>query len=210
MKNNKSKPQRQKEYGRGNNRNQKTKKINKNNLIKRNNKNNKINNLDKKETVNIIDEGILFEKSKNILEKNNRIYLLNLKVGAIKDNKKVYAVIFKKKENVSHSHCIEATRVIQSVIKSEGEDEGDYTITVSSAGFRWKIEDRFELFEDMMIKIKYKNGDKIITESGILKEAKENYIIVDLENEKSEVGEKYEKKEKILKENIIKLRLNCW
>lgn len=209
MKNNKSKPQRQKEYGRGNNRNQKTKKINKNNLIKRNNKNNKINNLDKKETVNIIDEGILFEKSKNILEKNNRIYLLNLKVGAIKDNKKVYAVIFKKKENVSHSHCIEATRVIQSVIKSEGEDEGDYTITVSSAGFRWKIEDRFELFEDMMIKIKYKNGDKIITESGILKEAKENYIIVDLENEKSEVGEKYEKKEKILKENIIKLRLNC-
>lgn len=209
MKNNKSKPQRQKEYGRGNNRNQKTKKINKNNL-KRNNKNNKINNLNKKETVNIIDEGILFEKSKNILEKNNRIYLLNLKVGAIKDNKKVYAVIFKKKENVSHSHCIEATRVIQSVIKSEGEDEGDYTITVSSAGFRWKIEDRFELFEDMMIKIKYKNGDKIITESGILKEAKENYIIVDLENEKSEVGEKYEKKEKILKENIIKLRLNCW
>ncbi len=208
MKNNKSKPQRQKEYGRGNNRNQKTKKINKNNL-KRNNKNNKINNLNKKETVNIIDEGILFEKSKNILEKNNRIYLLNLKVGAIKDNKKVYAVIFKRKENVSHSHCIEATRVIQSVIKSEGEDEGDYTITVSSAGFRWKIEDRFELFEDMMIKIKYKNGDKIITESGILKEAKENYIIVDLENEKSEVGEKYEKKEKILKENIIKLRLNC-
>lgn len=205
MKNNKSKPQRQKEYGRGNNRNQKTKKINKNNLKR----NNKINNLNKKETVNIIDEGILFEKSKNILEKNNRIYLLNLKVGAIKDNKKVYAVIFKKKENVSHSHCIEATRVIQSVIKSEGEDEGDYTITVSSAGFRWKIEDRFELFEDMMIKIKYKNGDKIITESGILKEAKENYIIVDLENEKSEVGEKYEKKEKILKENIIKLRLNC-
>lgn len=197
MKNNKSKPQRQKEYGRGNNRNQKTKKINKNNL-------------NKKETVNIIDEGILFEKSKNILEKNNRIYLLNLKVGAIKDNKKVYAVIFKKKENVSHSHCIEATRVIQSVIKSEGEDEGDYTITVSSAGFRWKIEERFELFEDMMIKIKYKNGDKIITESGILKEAKEDYIIVDLENEKSEVGEKYEKKEKILKENIIKLRLNCW
>lgn len=196
MKNNKSKPQRQKEYGRGNNRNQKTKKINKNNL-------------NKKEAVNIIDEGILFEKSKNILEKNNRIYLLNLKVGAIKDNKKVYAVIFKKKENVSHSHCIEATRVIQSVIKSEGEDEGDYTITVSSAGFRWKIEERFELFEDMMIKIKYKNGDKIITESGILKEAKEDYIIVNLENEKSEVGEKYEKKEKILKENIIKLRLNC-
>lgn len=197
MKNNKSKPQRQKEYGRGNNRNQKTKKINKNNL-------------NKKEAVNIIDEGILFEKSKNILEKNNRIYLLNLKVGAIKDNKKVYAVIFKKKENVSHSHCIEATRVIQSVIKSEGEDEGDYTITVSSAGFRWKIEERFELFEDMMIKIKYKNGDKIITESGILKEAKEDYIIVNLKNEKSEVGEKYEKKEKILKENIIKLRLNCW
>lgn len=205
MKNNKSKPQRQKEYGRGNNRNQKTKKINKNSLKR----NNKINNLNKKEAVNIIDEGILFEKSKNILEKNNRIYLLNLKVGAIKDNKKVYAVIFKKKENVSHSHCIEATRVIQSVIKSEGEDEGDYTITVSSAGFRWKIEERFELFEDMMIKIKYKNGDKIITESGILKEAKEDYIIVNLKNEKSEVGEKYEKKEKILKENIIKLRLNC-
>lgn len=191
MKNNKSKPQRQKEYGRGDSRGRKNKK--ENNL--------KRNNLNKKEKVNIIDDGVLFEKSKNILEKNNKIYLLNLKVGAIKDNKKIYAVIFKKNENVSHSHCIEATRVIQSVIKSEGHDEGDYTITVSSAGFRWKIEDRFELFEDMMIKIKYKNEDKIITESGILKEAKENYIIIDLENEEKEI--------KILKENIIKLRLNC-
>ncbi|WP_432632544.1 ribosome assembly cofactor RimP [Brachyspira sp.] len=183
MKNNKIKPQRKKEYGRGENRNKKK------------------NNLKNKEKINIIDETILFEKSANILEKDNKIYLLNLKVGAIKDNKKVYAVIFKKKESVSHSHCIEATRVIQSVIKSCGFDEGDYTITVSSAGFRWKIEDRFELFEEMPIKIKFKiKEDKIITENGILKEAKEDYII--FENEDNEII-------KILKEDIIKTRLNC-
>ena len=139
------------------------------------------------------------EKSKNILEKN-KIYLLNLKVGAIKDNKKIYAVIFKKKENISHSHCIEATKIIQQIIKAEGYDEGDYTITVSSAGFRWKIENRFELFEDMPVKIKYKNEDKIITESGILKEAKEDYIILELENEI---------KKTIKIKDIIKARLNC-
>ena len=194
MKNKKNKPQRKKEYGRG-----ESVKKKKNNLKKDLNKN--INN--NKEKINIIDETILFEKSANILEKENRIYLLNLKVGAIKDNKKVYAVIFKKKENVSHSHCIEATRVIQSVIKSEGFDEGDYTITVSSAGFRWKIEDRFELFEEMPIKIKFKikdKEDKIITESGILKEGKEDYIIFENENKETK---------KILKNDIIKTRLNC-
>ena len=187
MKNNKIKPQRKKEYGRGENKDKKKK------LKKSTN-----------EKVNIVDEKILFEKSANILEKESQIYLLNLKVGAIKDNKKVYAVIFKKNESVSHSHCIEATRVIQSVIKSAGFDEGDYTITVSSAGFRWKIEERFELFENMPIKIKYKinneGEDKIITESGILKEAKEDYIF--FENEDKE-------KRKILKEYIIKARLNC-
>ena len=187
MKNNKIKPQRKKEYGRGENKDKKK------NLKKSTN-----------EKVNIVDEKILFEKSANILEKESQIYLLNLKVGAIKDNKKVYAVIFKKNESVSHSHCIEATRVIQSVIKSAGFDEGDYTITVSSAGFRWKIEERFELFENMLIKIKYKinneGEDKIITESGILKESKEDYIF--FENEDKE-------KRKILKEDIIKTRLNC-
>ena len=185
MKNNKIKPQRKKEYGRGENRNKKKNNLNNN-----------------KEKINIIDETILFEKSANILEKDNKIYLLNLKVGAIKDNKKVYAVIFKKKESVSHSHCIEATRVLQSVIKSCGFDEGDYTITVSSAGFRWKIENRFELFEDMPIKIKYKiiEENKIITKSGILKETKDDYII--FENEDNEII-------KILKEDIIKTRLNC-
>ena len=187
MKNNKIKPQRKKEYGRGENKDKKK------NFKKSTN-----------EKVNIVDEKILFEKSANILEKESQIYLLNLKVGAIKDNKKVYAVIFKKNESVSHSHCIDATRVIQSVIKSAGFDEGDYTITVSSAGFRWKIEERFELFENMPIKIKYKinneGEDKIITESGILKEAKEDYII--FENEDKE-------KRKILKEDIIKTRLNC-
>lgn len=194
MKNNKIKPQRKKEYGRG-----ESVKKKKNNLKKYLNKN--INN--SKEKINIIDETILFEKSANILEKESRIYLLNLKVGAIKDNKKVYAVIFKKKENISHSHCIEATKIIQQIIKAEGYDEGDYTITVSSAGFRWKIENRFELFEDMPVKIKYKNEDKIITESGILgilKEAKEDYIILELENEI---------KKTIKIKDIIKARLNC-
>ena len=188
MKNNKRIIQKQKEYGRGD----------KANRRKADNKNNR-----KNETINIIDETILFEKSKNILEKN-KIYLLNLKVGAIKDNKKIYAVIFKKKENISHSHCIEATKIIQQIIKAEGYDEGDYTITVSSAGFRWKIENRFELFEDMQVKIKYRinnnEENKIITESGILKEAKEDYIILELENEiKKTIKIKY----------IIKARLNC-
>ncbi|MCZ9937875.1 hypothetical protein [Brachyspira hyodysenteriae] len=46
---------------------------------------------------NIIDEAVLYNGIKDILEKSN-IYLLDLKVRAISDNKKVYAVIFKKKK----------------------------------------------------------------------------------------------------------------
>ena len=49
------------------------------------------------------------------------------------------------------------------------------------------------------IKIKDKE-DKIITESGILKEGKEDYIIFENENKETK---------KILKNDIIKARLNC-
>ena len=143
---------------------------------------------------------VAIEIAKKLIEKHN-IYLLDLKVLAVKDNKKVYAVIFKKKESVSHNHCIEATRVIQEVIRSNGYDDGDYTITVSSAGFRWKFDDNYELFEDMPIKIKYKaDDDNYITTAAILKEAKDDYIIIE-NDENINI--------KILKSNIIKTRLNC-
>lgn len=189
-KNNKVKPQRQKEYGRE----PKKKKL-KNNKEK----------LSKKTDNNIIDETILFNGIKDVLEGNN-IYLLDLKVRAISDNKKVYAVIFKKKESVSHTHCIETTRKIQECIKANGYDEGDYTITVSSAGFRWKFDDRYELFEDMPIKIKYKDGEDFITVSALLKEAKDDYIIITVAYEENVINEK---NIKILKKDIIKARLNC-
>ncbi|WP_300703429.1 ribosome assembly cofactor RimP, partial [uncultured Brachyspira sp.] len=153
---------------------------------------------------NIIDEALLFNEIKSILEKNG-IYLLDLKVRCISDNKKVYAVIFRKKESVSHSHCIETTRLIQKSIKSNGYDEGDYIITVSSAGFRWKFNDRYELFEDMPIKIKYKDGEKFITVSAVLKEAKDDYIIITVFDENNIIDEK---NIKILKSDIIKSRLS--
>lgn len=185
--NNKTRPQKQKEYGRE----PKKKKLK--------------NKIDKKTDNNIIDEILLFNEIKDILEKND-IYLLDLKVRAISDNKKVYAVIYKKKESISHTHCIETTRKIQDCIKSHGYDEGDYTITVSSAGFRWKFNDRYELFEDMPIKIKYKDGDKFTTVSAVLKEAKDDYITITVTDEDNIFDEKTIK---ILKNDIIKSRLNC-
>ncbi|PTY40452.1 ribosome assembly cofactor RimP [Brachyspira hampsonii] len=186
--NKKTKPQKQKEYGRE----PKKKKFKKEKSIK------KIDN-------NIIDEAVLFNGIKDVLEENN-IYLLDLKVRAISDNKKVYAVIFKKKESVSHTHCIETTRRIQDCIKANGYDEGDYTITVSSAGFRWKFNDRYELFEDMPIKIKYKSGDEFITAYAMLKKAEDDCIIVTVTDEDNVINEK---NIKILKKDIIKARLNC-
>ncbi|MBW5383705.1 ribosome assembly cofactor RimP [Brachyspira pilosicoli] len=178
---NNRRPQRQKEYGRDAKK-KKVKPV-------------------KKDEVKVIDQELLFENAKKLIEKHN-IYLLDLKVLAVKDNKKVYAVIFKKKESVSHNHCIEATRVIQEVIKNNGYDEGDYTITVSSAGFRWKFDDNYELFEDMPIKIKYKvDDDNYITTTTILKEAKDDYIIIKNDDDNIDI--------KILKSNIIKTRLNC-
>ena len=171
---NNRRPQRQKEYGRDAKK-KKVKPV-------------------KKDEIKVIDQELLFENAKKLIEKHN-IYLLDLKVLAVKDNKKVYAVIFKKKD------CIEATRVIQEVIKNNGYDEGDYTITVSSAGFRWKFDDNYELFEDMPIKIKYKaDDDNYITTAAILKEAKDDYIVI---NNDDNVDIK------ILKSDIIKTRLNC-
>lgn len=178
---NNRRPQRQKEYGRDAKK-KKVKPV-------------------KKDEVKVIDQELLFENAKKLIEKHN-IYLLDLKVLAVKDNKKVYAVIFKKKESASHNHCIEATRVIQEVIKNNGYDEWDYTITVSSAGFRWKFDDNYELFEDMPIKIKYKvDDDNYITTTAILKEAKDDYIIIKNDDDNIDI--------KILKSNIIKTRLNC-
>ncbi|WPC38122.1 ribosome assembly cofactor RimP [Brachyspira hyodysenteriae] len=188
--NNKTRPQKQKEYGRE----PKKKKL----------KKDKASNTNKIEN-NIIDEAVLYNGIKDILEKSN-IYLLDLKVRAISDNKKVYAVIFKKKESVSHTHCIETTRKIQDCIKSNGYDEGDYTITVSSAGFRWKFNDRYELFEDMPIKIKYRSGEEFITSYAILKKSEDDYIIITVTDEDNVINEK---NIKILKKDIIKARLNC-
>ena len=187
-KNSKVKPQKQKEYGRL----PKKKKL-QNNKEKSN------------KTTPIIDEVLLFNGIKDILEKDG-IYLLDLKVRAISDNKKVYAVIYKKKESVSHTHCIETTRKIQECIKQNGYDEGDYTITVSSAGFRWKFNDRYELFEGMPIKIKYRDGDNFIISYAELKEAKDDYIIINVFDEDNIINEK---NIKILKNDIIKARLNC-
>ena len=68
--NNKTKPQKQKEYGRE----PKKKKLKKEKVTKI---------ID-----NIIDETVLFNGIKDVLEENN-IYLLDLKVRAISDNKKV-------------------------------------------------------------------------------------------------------------------------
>ena len=111
-----------------------------------------------------------------------------------------------KKESVSHTHCIETTRIIQECIKSNGYDEGDYTITVSSAGFRWKFDSRYELFEDMPIKIKYRNGEDFVTTYAVLKEAKDDYIVISVIDEENITNEK---NIKILKNDIIKARLNC-
>ena len=180
MNNNKTKPQKQKEYGR---------EPKKKKLKNKEKSNKKIDN-------NIIDEALLFNGIKDVLEKNN-IYL---------HNKKVYAVIFKKKESVSHTHCIETTRKIQDCIKANGYDEGDYTITVSSAGFRWKFNDRYELFEDMPIKIKYRSGEEFITAYAMLKKSEDDYIIITVTDEDNVINEK---NIKILKKDIIKARLNC-
>ena len=181
------KPQKQKEYSRE----PKKKKLKKEKI--------------KKADTNIIDEMLLFNCINGVLEKNN-IYLLDLKVRCISENKKVYAVIYKIKESVSHSHCIETTRIIQEAIKSNGYDEGDYTITVSSAGFRWKFNDRYELFEDMPIKIKYRNGEDFVTAYALLKEAKKKKKNISITDEDNALNEK---NIKIFKNDIIKARLNC-
>ena len=87
----------------------------------------------------------------------------------------------------------------------QGFDDGDYSITVSSAGLRWKIEDRFELFVNMPIKIKYRvksevDEDTFITTFAILKEDNDEYIIIEDEDDKIVKIEKYD---------IIKTRLDC-
>ena len=166
----------------------------------------KLNNKLKKDNIdNIIDETILFNSINDKLEKIG-IYLLDLKVRNISNNKKVYGVIFIKGGSVSHNHCIDTTREIQECIRVNGYDDGDYTITISSAGFRWKFNDRYELFENMPIKIKYKSGDNFITTYAILKEARDDYIVISVIDENNIFNEK---SIKVLKSDILKTRLNC-
>lgn len=169
----------------------------------RDKKHNKKDKTQKKEIVKIVDEKNVFDKTYDKLKKEG-IYLLELKIALLRKDKRIYAVIIKKWENeisyISHNDCIEATKKIQESIKSEGFEENDYTITVSSAGFRWEFDDKYEIFINMPIKIRYsKENGEIKTVKAILKEAKEDYILI--EDEKSE-------EIKILKKDIIKTRLN--
>lgn len=161
----------------------------------------------KNHTKKCVNEEILYKDVITKLENNYDIYLLDFKLKSIKDNNKIYAIIFKKEGSISHKHCIDTTKVIQECIKMQGYNDGDYSITVSSAGLRWKIEDRFELFIDMPIKIKYRiennnneeNNDTFITTYAILKEVSNEYIIIEDEDDNNV---------KIKKENIIKIRLD--
>lgn len=184
MMKNKRIPQKQKPYGRD--------------------KKYKTNKEQKKKVLKIVDEKILLNRSYKSLEKKE-IYLLELKMVSLSNKDiHIYAVIFKKQNNknpnISHEDCIIATKHIQENIKKEGFDEGDYAITVSSAGFRWIFDSNYELFVNMPIKIRYKNeNEESITVKTIMKDAKEDYIVIgndELENIK------------ILKKDIIKARLN--
>ena len=58
----------------------------------------------------------------------------------------------------------------------------------------------------MPIKIKYRNGDEFVTSYAVLKESKDDYIIITVTDEDNVMNEK---NIKISKTDIIKARLNC-
>ncbi|MBI4976361.1 MAG: hypothetical protein HZC28_02705 [Spirochaetes bacterium] len=80
--------------------------------------------------------------------------LLDLTAKRTKHGKRVIATIFKR-PTVSHDDCALATKRIQEVLASHGDDPDAYTITVSSPGLSriLRTEREYALFTDVPVTV---------------------------------------------------------
>lgn len=91
--------------------------------------------------------------------------------------------------DVSHNDCAEFSREFINSLDSEGILD-KYTVEVSSPGLKRKIrgKDEFKRFKDSPVKIIYFEGDeKTFASKGILKEVKENSVVVKEDGKETEI-----------------------
>lgn len=162
----------------------------------------------KKPPKSFIEDIKLFTISKNNMLKED-IHLLELKMRVTKGDVHIYAFI-NKKNGVSHRDCIMATKIIQSSIKSEGFDDEDYSITVSSAGINrtFKSDDEYDIFLGSDIKIKFFTDDDNNNSKDDKNTKTFNAKLIEVDDTSILIETEDDKKIRILKKNIIKTRLN--
>lgn len=151
-------------------------------------------NEDKKSSEIIDSEYLRKELEKKLVQTNlDLLYVCALSLRT--SGPKVDAVIYSK-EGVSHDNCADVTREIKKIINDKGLSGDDYTITVSSPGFKWKFasDKEFEIFKNAPVKITYtREASKIIgskTVCGILLGNKQGEIEIENERENISVSKK--------------------
>ncbi len=143
---------------------------------------------DKKNDIQIIEKAYLYEKLEKVLDKENTV-LLYLDIKILRSiGAKIEAIIYKE-EGLSHQDCSEATTIIKSIIDEKYQNADEYTITVSSPGFKWlfRSEKEFKIFKNAPIKVIYnKKASEILkakTVTGLLLSYDDESIEVENERE---------------------------
>ncbi len=132
------------------------------------------------------------------------IHLVYIEIKLLKSiGARIEATIFRD-SGISHDDCSLTTKMIKSVIDEKYNNADEYTITVSSPGFKWLFrgQKEFEIFQNAPIKVVYtKAASEIIkakTMTGILLSSDDESI--EIENEKNNMT--------ISKSAISKIYLN--
>ena len=147
--------------------------------------------------MNDIEES-LFQALNEIVEKKD-MKVVNISIGGLAKSPSIQ-IIIDSIQGISLDDCSFVSKLTDDIIKVNGYCADDYNLEVSSPGINRQLFtlDDFRLYESSMVKIKLKkpvNNRKNIL--GIIKNIKNENIIINIEQEEIEIEFKNIKKANI-------------
>ncbi len=147
--------------------------------------------------MNDIEES-LFQALNEIVEKKD-MKVVNISIGGLAKSPSIQ-IIIDSIQGISLDDCSFVSKLTDDIIKVNGYYADDYNLEVSSPGINRQLFtlDDFRLYENSMVKIKLKkpvNNRKNIL--GIIKNIKNENIIINIEQEEIEIEFKNIKKANI-------------
>ena len=147
--------------------------------------------------MNDIEEN-LFQALNEIVEKKD-MKVVNISIGGLAKSPSIQ-IIIDSIQGISLDDCSFVSKLTDDIIKVNGYYADDYNLEVSSPGINRQLFtlDDFRLYENSMVKIKLKkpvNNRKNIL--GIIKNIKNENIIINIEQEEIEIEFKNIKKANI-------------